>query len=119
MNNDDHQTISYHRRQDGMYVLDAPLVYYSKRYKKAITCPTGMVSDGSTGGVDVASLSWWVHDRLCDTFRWDDGSPCPYWRGSAVLHDILWAEGRRVRSCTWWLGTLLIQAWRDMWRTSQ
>jgi hypothetical protein len=108
-------TISYHQTENG-YVLDAPLVYYSRRYRKTITCPTGMRSDGASGpAVDIASVSWWAHDRLCETHTWDDGTRCDAWAAAWVLHDILVEEGRWFRARSWWLATGLWRSWVDMW----
>ena len=118
MTQDDHQTISYHRTEHGNYVLDAPIVYYSPRYRKTVTCPEGMVSDGASGPAeDVASLSWWVHDRVCTTFEWDDHTECPPWEGSTILHDILLAEGRWFRARSWWLATIIAQTWVYKWKS--
>jgi hypothetical protein len=117
MSTNEHQTISYHLTDSGWYVLDAPLVYVSPRYRKTVTVPAGFRSDGASGpAVDVASLSWWVHDILCTSRQWDDGSPCPPWQRSTVLHDILNSEGRWFRARTWWAATLAWESWRDMWR---
>lgn len=109
--------IAYRQRLRGGYELVAPIRYWSPRYRKWITLPAGMVSDGASGPAeDLASLGWWVHDRLCETLAWDDGTACTAWQRSAVLHDILWSEGRRVRACTWWLATGVWESWRDLWR---
>ena len=117
MSQDIYQTISYHRMENGDYVLDAPLVYYSPRYHKTVTCPAGMIADGATGAEDIVSLGWWVHDRVCKTFEWDDHTECPPWEGSTILHDILLAEGRWFRARSWWLATLVAQTWFYMWKS--
>lgn len=109
-------TISYHVTERG-YVLDAPVTYYSPRYRKSITCPAVMWSDGASGpAVDVASLAWWVHDRVCETGTWDDGTACTPWQRSTVLADILRSEGRWFRARTWWAATLVWDGWRELWR---
>ena len=87
------------------YVLHQEIKYLSPRYDKTSTVPSGYVSDGSTGGVDVTSMAWWVHDILCDSERFDDGSKCTNLMASLVLHDILKAEGRWIRCKTWFLAT--------------
>ena len=89
------------------YVLLAPLKFYSARYKKWVSIPAGYESDGASGPAqDVCSVSWWVHDMLCDAELWADGSPCSGWQRSTVLHDILMEEGRWIRARMWRLATL-------------
>lgn len=89
------------------YVLHEKIVYHSERYGKDITVPDGYVSDGSSGGVDICSGAWWVHDILCDSERFDDGSKCTNRMASLVLYDILKSEGRWFRARTWFLATLI------------
>lgn len=94
--------------QKRVYRLIDPMPYYSRRFRKWITCPDGMESDGASGpATDIVSRGWWVHDRLCETFAWDDGTPCPIWQSSLVLYDILKEEGRPVRARSWFVATLL------------
>lgn len=85
--------------------------YYSKRYKKNITVEEGYPSDGATGAFDIDSKSWWVHDVLCDKKKFDDGTECTNWEASCILSDILWEEGRWLRSFGWKWSTYL---WRKM-----
>jgi hypothetical protein len=96
--------------------------YYSKRYKKWVLVPYGYWSDGATGATDLSgdhicmdgphiiktSQSWWVHDVLCDTGTWFDGTECNNWQASMVLKDILKAEGRWVRDFWWFATTWLL-----------
>ena len=103
------------------YVLKDPIHYYSKRYNRYVSLPKGYTSDGATGAIDVkgtvectykgkpffASMSWWVHDKLCDTGKWDDGANCTNWQASTVLHDILKAEGHWVRDFWWRITTYM------------
>lgn len=91
------------------YRLLQPIFYISHRYKnKTVTCPKGMLSDGASGpATDIVSKAWWVHDRLRDKFKWDDGSYCPNLQASWVLHDILMKENRLIRAWTWFIATLL------------
>ena len=89
------------------YVLLLPLVYVSPRYGKWVKLPPGYESDGASGPAqDVCSVSWWVHDFMCETQRWGDGSPCSGWQRSMVLHDILLEEGRWFRAFTWSMATV-------------
>ncbi|MCP4339794.1 MAG: hypothetical protein GY799_13105 [Desulfobulbaceae bacterium] len=95
------------------YKLITEICYYSQRYKKTVICKPGMVSDGATGrvlGIDVPDLpsrSWWVHDQLCNTGRFEDGTTCNNLQASNVISDILESEGRSIRSDTWFLATWL------------
>lgn len=89
------------------YRVMAPYVYISPRYNKTVVCPIGMTSDGATGAIDIDSMSWIVHDRLCDTGMFEDGTPCTNWQASMILSDILEREGRHVRKFTWLITTFL------------
>jgi hypothetical protein len=72
------------------YILHKGFTYFSKRYNKHVTVKDGFVSDGASGPAeDIVSEAWWVHDVLCETWKFDDGSPCSIWQSSMVLHDIL------------------------------
>ena len=66
-----------------------------------------MRSDGATGAFDLNSKSWWVHDRLCNTGLFDDGSKCSNLQASTIIYDILKNEGRWFRARTWFAATLL------------
>lgn len=96
-------------RSDGTYVLHEPIFYFSRRYRKPVVCNVGMISDGATGiGVpDLVSRGYWVHDQLCNTGEFSDGTPCTVWQASMILHDILLEEGRWFRARTWFLATWL------------
>jgi hypothetical protein len=90
------------------YRLLEAIVYMDKRTGKVATIPANYVSNGASGpAIDIASLSWLVHDWLVETMRWDDGSYCSIFQSSLVLHDILVEENRRLRAKTWFLATLL------------
>lgn len=83
------------------YTLPYQINYYSPRYGKFVTVPMGYRSDGATGAWDIWSEGWWVHDKLCDTGTWDDGTPCYNNQASQVLSDILKKEGRWFRARYW------------------
>jgi len=92
-----------------LYYNPKEIKYYSKRYKKFITVPENYPSDGATWAVDVFSQSWWVHDVLCADGTFDDETKCTNWKASMILSDILYSEGRWLRSkywfwATWFLG---------------
>lgn len=90
------------------YRLLESIVYFDKRSGKFVTIPVGYISNGASGpAIDIASLSWWVHDWLVETMKWDDGSYCSIWDSSLVLHDILMEENRWFRAKTWFLATMI------------
>jgi hypothetical protein len=88
-----------------MYYRKESLRYYSWRYDKFVTVPVGYPSDGATGARDIDSDGWWVHDKLCDTGLFDDGTKCNNWQASMILYDILKAEGYWFRARTWLIST--------------
>jgi len=89
------------------YTCPWRIEYFSQRYRKQVTVPLGYPSDGATGGVDLFTFAWWVHDVLCDRGTWDDGTPCTNWQASCVIGDILKSEGRWCRARTWKWATFL------------
>ncbi len=95
------------RKGKRCYRVTKSYVYYSSRYSKLITCAVNMISDGATGAIDINSASWLVHDQLCDTGLFDDGTKCNNLQASAILSDILSEEGRWFRSYTWFITTWL------------
>ena len=74
------------------YLLLAEIRFYSKKYDKWVICKPGMLSDGATGAMDIESESWWVHDELCATGMWSDGTACNNWQASRVISTILFRE---------------------------
>jgi hypothetical protein len=92
-------------RRRRTYLNPKEIKYWSKRYNKWVTVEENFPSDGSTGGTDIWSISWWVHDKLCITHKWDDGTACTCRQASMVLADILWEEGRYIRSVAWGIAT--------------
>ena len=87
--------------------LSPDYTYYSERYDKRITIKRGMMSDGASGALDIYSWGWWIHDKLCSTGKWDDGTEVTNWQASRVLADVLKAEGRWLRSKYWFWATWL------------
>ena len=76
------------------YKLNEPFTYHSARYGKDVTCgdrPKAL-SDGATNACDITSRGWWVHDELCDTGIFDDGTLCSNWQASQILQDIMVEE---------------------------
>lgn len=98
----------FFREVEGGYRLNHPGEYYSKRYDKWVKLEVDFFSDGSTGAVDIFSWGWWVHDKLCETGVWADGSKVTNWQASMVLADILFKEKRYCRSVYWFIATFLL-----------
>ena len=91
-----------------LYRLLEDYEYVSPRYGKQVVCPAGMESDGATGAFDIYSAAWWVHDNLCETAEWSDGTPVNAFQAATVLGDILVSEGRVWRGIYWWWATYLL-----------
>lgn len=98
----------FYRKVLGGYRLNSDQSYYSKRYGKTASVIADFFSDGATGAKDIFSLSWWIHDRLCATGCWDDGTRVSNLQASMVLADILWSEGRYFRAFYWFIATFLL-----------
>jgi hypothetical protein len=100
------------------YIVFEMQRYFSKRYGKYVTIEAGFRTDGATGAFDIrgkvkvydtwgkefifVSLSWIVHDKLCDTGIFCDGTKCTNKQASTILSDILRSEGRWARAIYWW-----------------
>lgn len=93
---------------DKPYKLLTTFEYYSYRYNRTIVCTAGMRSDGATGAMDIVSKAWWVHDQLCNTGVFSDGSKCNNLQASTVLYDILRSEGYWFRARTWFIMSLAL-----------
>lgn len=91
-----------------MYQNKKEIRYFSERYQKWVIVPVDYPSDGATFASDIYSDSWWVHDKLCDTGTWEDGTCVSNWQASQVLADILNDEGRWIRARRWFWATWLI-----------
>lgn len=98
----------YYNGSEKPYRALRTYIFYSKRYNKTVTISNGMEADGATGAMDIISLAWWVHDQLCNTGVWDDGTRLTNWQCSRVLSDILWFEGRYYRSVYWLFSTFAL-----------
>ena len=98
---------SVKRRRDVKYLCPKRIYYRSKRYNKVVIVEKGYPSDGATGAVDVDSRAWWVHDKLCDTGVFEDGTKCKNWQASMILGDILQEDGFYFRRFRWILPTFL------------
>ena len=96
--------IKYKKVGDG-YEVTEEFVYYSPRYNRSITIKERFYSDGATGASDVDSDGWIIHDHICRYATWDDGARIDNWTASTVLGDILWRDGYKFRSVTWWFAT--------------
>lgn len=113
------------------YILLGDYVYYSKRYNRYIFIKKGTWSDGATGFVDLGSdnpvsnfFAWcrnrihhlkgnkksgwfFVHDEICVTGKWDDGTLIDNWTASTVAGDILWSANYQFWSIPIWWATYL------------
>ena len=89
------------------YVFLDRVSYWCEYYKKFISVKHGDLSDGASGAADIRSLAWWVHDQLCRTGKFDDGTLCTNWQASKILRIILWQEWsikkpfRLIRGILW------------------
>jgi len=112
------KSVSFNFRvEGGKYINEEKIVYFSPRFQKTVTVEPGYKSDGSTGGEDIVSLSWWVHDKVSDTEKWDDGSRCDARQRSWILHDILRSEGRWFRCKSWGIATYIYQRVKELIRS--
>ena len=100
--------VDYEGNPDKPYGLLETIDYYSMRYGKRVVCNKGMRSDGATGAFDIFSEAWWVHDQLCDSGVFADGTRCTTFQASMVLRDILLSEGHWFRAHSWFLPTLVL-----------
>lgn len=93
---------------DGYEVLEE-YRYWSEKYKKWLTIPKGMYSDGATCARDLEDTdAWLIHDHICRYARWDDGTPISNWQGSTVLSIELKKDGYWLESFTWKYATYLL-----------
>ena len=101
--------MSKHYIKDGHprkpYLLLRPITYKS-RYDKLVIVKRGARSDGATGAYDLNSKSWWIHDQLCETGTFADGTLCTNWQASTIIYDVLRSEGKWFRARTWFIATL-------------
>jgi hypothetical protein len=93
--------------EDHKWRLDTAFSWYAERYDEEVLCEVGMTSDGATCAMDIESIGWWVHDKLCETGRWLSGKRLCNFEASTVLFDILRAEGHKWRDFWWFLTTFL------------
>lgn len=98
------------------YTLAEDFVYHDPRYKKSITLYRGMRSDGSTGGVDLYSGYWGVHDAICNRGKWDDGSRISNWQASKIASYILRKE-YATNETRYWLEWRFLRGPYVFWAT--
>ncbi len=113
------------------YILEEDYKYHSERYDQFVDLKKGMWSDGATGFVDLGSqgklsktFAWFrnrihgmlgnvksgwffVHDELCNTGTWSDGTPVSNWVASTVAKDILRDDMWKILSFPVWGATFL------------
>ena len=90
------------------YLNKKEICYHSFRYGKCVVVPEGYPSDGATFAADIYSDGWWIHDKLCDSGMFEDGTPCTNWQASQILSDVLADEGRWMRKHYWKWATFLL-----------
>lgn len=116
---------------DGMkYQLLEEYFYKSGMFNRSITIPEGRKSDGATGARDLGvamtglkgiwyrilarvfqttstkkTAAWFVHDELCLTGKWDDGTRISNFICSTVLSVILHNDGYNREAIWWWFAT--------------
>ena len=93
---------------NGRYLVKEEIRYFSPRYKKWVVCEVNDDSDGATYARDIKSFCWIIHDDLCRTGKFEDGSKCSNWQASKILSDVLKKEGRGFRSRSWLIATWLL-----------
>lgn len=103
----DYMMETHDRNGKTWYITMTELRWYCKRYNEWVICELHFVSDGATGAYDINSFGWLVHDKLCDTGQFNDGTKCNNWQCSTVISDILKNEGRYIRARTWKYSTFL------------
>lgn len=96
------------KTQKAGYRVLINLCYYSLRYNKWVLVEANDYSDGATGAKDIDSFVWLVHDDLCRTGKWEDGTKCNNWQASQVAQDILDSEDRWFRKYSWFWATWLL-----------
>ena len=100
-----------------MYINPETINYWSSRYQKWIFVEEGYISDGATGAIDIQnSISWWVHDKVKDTKKFADGTPCSNLQASWILFDILQREKHYIRSFLWGISTFAFGETKRMLR---
>lgn len=99
------------------YELLEQVVWRSQRYNRTVTVEPGFRSDGASGPArDILSRAWIVHDKVCTTFRWDDGSPISVWQTSVILNDALAEEGHTFIGPCWGVATYFGIGSRFAWK---
>ena len=91
------------------YIESKGFTYHSKRYDKNITIPPMYQSDGATYAPDLSRTAFFVHDRICQHGKFDDGTPVTNWQASSIYYDILGDKGFSFRKyhrrfLTYWFG---------------
>ena len=99
------------RRKD-IDILEADMVFYSKRYDKTTTAPCGFRCDGATGVPDTREKCYRIHDWNFFAAMWDDLSPMTFEQANNNYTDLLRETGHPVlaqtRRALHWVG-------RDAW----
>jgi hypothetical protein len=100
------RSIEYEKIGD-VYLATKAYVYFSPRYRKALTIPQGYPSNGANAVKDKCPTAFFVHDYICNEGEWDDETQMCNREASTVYADILKENGFWWRSKIRWLGTYL------------
>ena len=102
------QTVFIDEKGKRWYRNPKRIVYYSKRYDKTVIVEEGTLSNGADFARDIYSNGWFIHDQLCNTGKFEDGTPCNNWQASTILSDVLRSERRFLLAPLWWFFTWLL-----------
>ncbi len=83
------------------------IVYHCGRYDKQVVVELGRPSDGATRTSDLDRRAWLLHDKVCYTGKWEDGTRLTNWKASMLIYDVLMDEGYWFFARRWFLATLI------------
>ena len=103
------------------YTLLENVFWRDPKTGKYIVARKGESYDGATGAIDIlgdvkaeragqvvnVSKSWVLHDVVCRTGRWSDGSKISEYDKARILGVALRQEGRWIRGIFWPIATFL------------
>ena len=96
------------KRVPGGYEVTETYRYYSKLFNRYLTIEAGFFSDGATKAPDIEDTdAWFIHDKICQSGQWDDGTKISNFTASTVLAIEMFNDGYRRLSFWWWWATYL------------
>lgn len=106
-------SVDYEGDEEQPYVLDSRIEYMCERYQKLVVVECGVRSNGADYAIDlVDSEAWWIHDELCKTGKFSDGSKCSNWQASVIIHDVLKRDGHWIRAKYWGSLTFIFRVFK-------